>query len=203
MKIIKIDPSSPEPKIIDKAIEVLKNGGVVAYPSDTCYGLGADITNPFALDKLYKIKRREYNKPISIIVKSIKEIEKIAIVDENQKQFLKKYLPGEITVILLNTDFSNFKNNSLGIRMPKYKLLQILAEKFAQPFSSTSANIAGLPACYSAEEVIYQFKNNKHQPDLLLDGGILPKRSPSTVVNLIKWPPKVLRQGNLKISETK
>lgn len=203
MKTIKIDPNNPSDKAIAETVKTLQNGGVVVYPSDTCYGLGADISNPFALDKLYKIKKREYNKPISLIVKDIAEIEKIALVNENQKQFLKKYLPGEITVILLNTGLANFKNNSVGIRIPKYKLLQILAEQFDRPFASTSANISGKPVCYNVKDVIEQLKNNKYQPDLILDGGVLSQKSPSTVVDLIKWPPTILRQGNLEILEAK
>ena len=88
----------------------------------------------------------------------------------------------------------------MGLRIPRYKITQLLAEKFDFPYATTSANISGMTPCYSAEEVVHQFRTQKHQPDLVLDAGRLEKNPPSTVVDLIKWPPKILRQGGFKIN---
>ncbi|MCL5794854.1 MAG: L-threonylcarbamoyladenylate synthase [Patescibacteria group bacterium] len=199
MKIVKINPQNPEPEAIKEAINVLENRGVIVYPTDTCYGLGADMTNIFAVDKLFKIKGRDFSKPVSVIVKNIAQIKQIALVEDKQTEFLKKYLPGKITAVLLNTDFTNFKSNSIGIRIPKYKITQLISEGLDKPYSSTSANISDLGPCYDIPELIYQFKNREYKPDLILDAGILPKSDPSTVVDLIKWPPKIIRQGAEKI----
>ncbi len=200
MQIIKIDPNNPSSEAIDLAVKTLNNKGVIVYPTDTCYGLGADATDIFALNKLYKIKGRDYNKPVSIIVKNIDGIKKIALVETDQENFLKKYLPGEITAILLVTDTINFKNNTIGVRIPNYKITQLIADKFDKFYATTSANVSGMPNCYTVQEVIDQFKNQKNLPDLILDAGELPKNSPSTVVDITKMPPKILRQGKTHIS---
>lgn len=203
MEIIKVDPSNPRQDAIEKAVFSLKQGGVIAYPTDTCYGLGADMVNYFGLQRLYRLKGRNYNKPISVIVKSIDKIKQMTEVDDSRENFLKKYLPGPITVVLLNLDYQSFEHISIGLRMPKYKITQLLAENFNRPFATTSANVSELNPCYSAEEIVYQFQSRKYQPDLILDAGRLEKNPPSTVVDLIKWPPRVLRQGGLKIEEAK
>lgn len=200
MEIIKIDPNNPDSKTIDRVVEVLENQGVIVYPTDTCYGLGADATNIFALNKLYKIKGRDYNKPVSIIAKDINAIKKFALVEADQEAFLKKYLPGEITAILLVTDMLNFKNNTVGVRIPNYKITKLIAEKFNAPYATTSANISGKPSCYNINDLLTQLKNQKDLPDLILDAGTLSENPPSTVVDIVKMPPRILRQGRIKIN---
>jgi len=200
MKIIKINPNKPQKKVIEKAAEIVKLGGVIIYPTDTCYGLGADITNPIAVKKIYEIKNRE-KKALSMIVKDISQIEKYAELDALRKKFLKKYLPGAVTVVLLNIDYKNIKMNTLAFRIPNYEITRQLIQKLNSPLTTTSANLSGNEVCYSVEEILKQFKNKKNMPDLILDGGNLSKNLPSTVVDIISWPPKVLRQGSTIIEE--
>jgi len=200
MKIIKINPNKPQKKVIEKAAEIVKLGGVIIYPTDTCYGLGADITNPIAVKKIYEIKNRE-KKALSMIVKDISQIEKYAELDDLRKKFLKKYLPGAVTVVLLNIDYKNIKMNTLAFRIPNYEITRQLIQKLNSPLTTTSANLSGNEVCYSVEEILKQFKNKKNMPDLILDGGNLSKNLPSTVVDIISWPPKVLRQGSTIIEE--
>ena len=200
MKIIKINPNKPQKKVIEKAAEIVKLGGVIIYPTDTCYGLGADITNPIAVKKIYEIKNRE-KKALSMIVKDINQIEKYAELDDLRKKFLKKYLPGAVTVVLLNIDYKNIKMNTLAFRIPNYEITRQLIQKLNSPLTTTSANLSGNEVCYSVEEILKQFKNKKNMPDLILDGGNLSKNLPSTVVDIISWPPKVLRQGSTIIEE--
>lgn len=195
MKIIKINPQNPHKDTIDEAAEIIKHGGVVVYPTDTCYGLGVDIANIFAVEKIYRIKGRDSRKPLSIIVKNISYIEKIALVEVQTKEILKKYLPGPYTFILLNLDYQNIKYPSIAIRIPQYKVTQMISEKFHLPYATTSANISGYAPCYNVAEIIQQFKKNKFLPDLILDAGTLPNILPSTIVDLTKKTPQVVRLG--------
>jgi len=199
MKIIKIDPNRPQLKAIESAVKVLEHGGVIVYPTDTCYGLGADAYNPIAVDKIYKIKGRGASKPLSVIVKNISQIEKKTEVNQAQKKYLKKYLPGPVTFILLNTNFKFLKQNTLGIRIPDFKITKLLSDNFSNPYTTTSANISGKDVCYSTEELIKQFSENEIKPDLLLDAGVLSKSLPSTIADIITLPPKIIRQGSVKI----
>lgn len=196
MKIIKINPKTPEPDIIEEAVESLKSGGVIIYPTDTCYGFGADMTNIFALEKIYRIKGRENRKPLSMIVKNIGQIEKFALVESQQKKILEQYLPGPYTFIMLNIDYRTIKLASLGIRIPDYKVTQAIANRFHRPYATTSANKSNEEPCYSVSCILKQFSNNQYLPNLILDAGELAKNSPSTVVNLTGNKPVVLRQGS-------
>jgi len=198
MKIIKINSQRPQKSVIKKAAEVLKFGGVIAYPTDTCYGLGADITNSVAVKKIYSIKHRD-KKALSMIIKKIDEIENYADIDDNRKKFLEKYFPGALTAVLLNLDYKNIKMNTVAFRIPNYEITRKLMEEINFPLTTTSANVSGKNVCYNVEEIIEQFKDQKFQPDLILDAGELVKNPPSTVVDLINWPPRVLRQGSVKV----
>lgn len=195
MKIIKVNPKNPHKETIEEAAEIIRQGGVIVYPTDTCYGLGADISNIFALEKIYRIKGRDSRKPLSIIVKNISYIEKIALVEAQSKEILKKYLPGPYTFIMLNLDYQHFKYPSIAIRIPQYKITQMISEKFHLPYATTSANISGLAPCYNVAEIIQQFKKNKFMPDLILDAGALPNVLPSTIVDLTKKTPQIMRVG--------
>jgi len=199
MKILKINPNNPEEEIIAEAIKVLNNGGVVVYPTDTCYGLGADLTHVIGVSKLFKIKSRDNNKGIAVIVDSIDKIKKMAEIDEKREKFLRKYLPGPITAVLLNTDYRYYNHLSIGVRIPNNKVTRLIADKLGHAFTTTSANVSGSNVCYSVDDLVGQFKDKKYKPDLIIDAGKLAINPPSTVVDLIKWPPRVLRQGGLKI----
>mgnify|MGYP001608971086 CR=1 FL=1 len=199
MKIIKINPKNPQQEVIDDAVDVLKNGGVVVYPTDTCYGFGADMTNIFAIEKIYRIKGRKYRKPLSMIVKNIQQIEKYALIEAQQKTILGNNLPGPFTFILLNINYRSIKQSSLGIRIPNYPVTQAIADKFHRPYATTSANKSGEEPCYSVSCILKQLAKNKYMPDLILDAGILPQNSPSTVVSMTGEKPQVLRSGSQKL----
>lgn len=198
MKILRVNPANPDPRIIRDARDVLRFGGVVAYPTDTCYGLGADMSNIIGVDKIYKIKKRSTKRPFSIIVGTISDIKKICLVDEKQEKILRKFLPGAITFILLNLEFKTFPQNTIAVRIPNYKITRLLAESFCKPFATTSANIAGKNPCYSIDKFLAQLGKTKNIPDLILDAGELENNKPSTIVNLIKWPPRIIRQGTVE-----
>lgn len=203
MEIIKINLKNPDLKTINKVAQILKNGGVVVYPTDTCYGMGSDITQPKAVETIYKIKGRSFNKPLSVIVKNVAQIKKFAEVNKTQEKYLKKYLPGEVTFVLQKKDLETFNQETIGFRIPKFKLTQMIADKVSFPYATTSANISGYEACYTIEEIIKQFADKKLQPDLVLDAGKLMQNIPSTVVDLTNIPIKVIRQGKIIMKELK
>lgn len=181
MKIIKADEEG-----IQKAIQILKAGGVVAHATDTCFGLAADIKNEEAVRKIALIKKTSTQKPISIIVRNIQDVEKVAHVTHEQLEFIHNYLPGPYTIIIpkkQNLEYQNFERN-IGIRIPDNALSMRLVEGLESPITTTSANISGESPTYSAGEVKETFAREIFQPDLILDSGPIPKNPPSKIVNL-------------------
>lgn len=196
MQIILINPKNPDQKIIKKTVQILKSGGVVIYPTDTCYGLGVDFENPEALKKLYKIKRRETRKPVSVIMKDLKIIKKYCRVDDREERYLKKYLPGPFTFILRKKN-----RGTLGVRIPDYKITRTIANQLNRPFTATSANLSGKLNSYNFSEIKKNLLSSKTAPkniDLILEAGKLSRKLPSTVVDLSKGQPEILRQGTGK-----
>ena len=193
-------------KVIGETVEVIKMGGVATVPTDTVYGLIADATNEKAVRKIFKIKKRSLKKPIPIFVKDLKMAKSLAIINKNQEKFLKKFWPGKVTVILKvkNKKFpkgSFSKDKKIGLRIPNYKLVNILLEKLNFPLTGTSANISGKPGSTKIREVLKQFENQFStrsgggQPDLILDAGNLKPSLPSTVIDLENL--EILREGEI------
>jgi tRNA threonylcarbamoyl adenosine modification protein (Sua5/YciO/YrdC/YwlC family) len=134
-----------------------------------------------------------------MIIRDLSDIENKIDIDSKRKKFISANLPGPVTFVLLNTDYKFLKQNTIGIRIPNHKITKLISRKANFPYTTTSANISGKDVCYSIKEIVEQFKDRVIQPDLILDGGDLSNNVPSTVIDIIKWPPKILRQGNLKI----
>jgi L-threonylcarbamoyladenylate synthase len=201
MKILKINPSNPDRNIIKYTAQILANGGVIVYPTDTCYGIGADITNKHSFYKVYDIKKRPHNKPFSVIVKDTVQIQKLAIINDYQKKYIAKYYPGQITFVFLTLDYKTFPFSSIGIRIPNYKITQMISEIFSDPYITTSANISNYPITYDVKDLLNQLKHENILPDLILDAGKLPKNDPSTVVDLTKSSIRIIRQGGIKIKK--
>jgi L-threonylcarbamoyladenylate synthase len=196
MKILKLNQKNFK-EIVRMAVKSIKEGKVIVCPTDTVYGLVCDAKNKKAVAKLFRIKKRPKGKPIPIFVRDIKMAKKLALIDKEQEKFLKKVWPGKITAILkLKTKKQKLKiyginRKTIGLRIPKYKLIQRLLKRTNIPLTGTSANISGKPASTKIKEVIAQFK--KYQPDLVISDGNLPKSKPSTVLDLTTFPPKILR----------
>lgn len=173
---------------LEKAVKAIKAGKVLICPTDTVYGLICDAGNKEALERLYKIKNRPKNKPIPLFIGDIKMAKEIAEISREQEKFLSKVWPGAVTVVLKKKDGSG----TIGLRIPNRKLLLGLAKQTG-PLAETSANISGRPASTKFNEVLAQFKGNKEQPDLAIDGGDLPPSKASKVIDLTASPFKVLR----------
>lgn len=194
------------------AVACLKHGDGVVFPTDTAYGLAVDATNFSATKKLYQIKGRNFNKPVHVVVGSLKQAKMLVRFTPLAEKLFKRFLPGALTIVLplkYNNPSSPLKlrgerevlwllsagTGTLGIRMPNNRTALTLVRKLGRPISATSANVSGSPACYSADEVVAQFKKRKHKPRIILDVGRLPKVKPSTIVAFAPSFAKILREG--------
>ena len=174
----------------------IKEGKVLVCPTDTVYGLLCDLTNKKAVDRLYKIKKRQKNKALPVFVKDIKAAKRLADINSSREEYLKKVWPGQITAVLKRKGSGKIyglDKKTIALRIPKHKLVLDLLSKTSRPLAGTSANIAGKLASTKIKEVIRQFKSKKNQPDLIVDVGDLAKNKPSKVIDLTVWPPKTLR----------
>lgn len=181
--------------IIDQAIETLKNDGVIVYPTDTIYGLGCDIFSKKAIAKIYKIKKREKNKPFSIICADLANIAEFAIVPDYAFRLMKKYLPGPFTFILKASrktpDTVISRNKTVGIRIPDSVICLELVKNLGNPIVTTSLNFSGEAVFSDPNDLDKELAN---QIDLILDEGPL-FGDPSTIVDCSGDFPVIVRQG--------
>ena len=196
MSILRVDQRNLK-TIVKIMVKSIKQGEVIVCPTDTVYGLIADATSEIAVKKLLKIKKRNNQKPIPIFVKDLKTAKKLASINRQQEKFLKKIWPGKVTVILRpRRKFPKGigkPKKEIGLRVPNYKIINQLLKFCDYPLTGTSANISGKPPSTKIKEILKQFKNQKYQPDLVIDAGNLPKSKPSIVLDLRHLPPKILR----------
>ncbi|MCL5435599.1 MAG: L-threonylcarbamoyladenylate synthase [Patescibacteria group bacterium] len=207
MKISKCNEQS-----IQAAVRTLKAGGCVVFPTDTAYGLAVDATNKKAVRRLYRIKGRNFNKPVHVVVSSLAQAKKLVRFTPLAERLFKKFLPGALTLVLplkYNSPSPPLKlrggrrglwilsagTGTLGIRMPNNHVASALVKKFGRPITATSANVSGESVCYSAAAVVAQFKGRKFQTEMILDSGRLPKVKPSTIVAIKQQSVKILREG--------
>jgi len=202
MQITKINPQYPEPEIIQQAVNLLKRGGAVVYPTDTAYALGVDALNSQAVKKIFFIKNRSPKKPIAVIAKDIVQVRRIAFLDRKSLYLIKKYWPGPLTIILPKKKIvpadltAGFKK--IGVRIPDNEIACLLCKKLGHPISATSANLSGKRMCYNARAVLKQFVKREYQPDLILDAGSLNRVKPSTLVEIRDGKFKILRSGSIE-----
>jgi L-threonylcarbamoyladenylate synthase len=187
MEILKLS-FSDDRDTLNKAVKVLKRGGILVCPTDTVYGLICDAGNRKAVKKLFDIKRREKNKPLPLFIKDMKMAKGIARINREQESFLKKVWPGKLTAVLKSK-----KGGTVGLRIPDYKFINRLLLETGKPLTGTSANISGIPGSTKIKEVVSQFQGMKNRPDLIIDAGNLKKSQASTVVDLTVLPPKIIR----------
>lgn len=193
MKSLKISDHTLE-EILDACVSVLRDGGVVAHPTDTCYGLAADIWNPLAVEKIAAIKGTSSDKPLSIIVSDIDAISEVANIEERHHEAIHSHLPGRYTLILPKRLDCTYQpeHRSVGIRIPDFEFTKKLVSAFG-PVTTTSANITGHPPLYNAKDVVQEFTESPVKPDLVIDLGALAKNPPSTILDLTGVGEKKIR----------
>lgn len=201
--LIKINPSNPQQRLILKAIEVLKDGGIIAYPTDTYYGFGCDIMNKRAIERIYQLRQRNRNKPFSFICSGLKNISDYAKVSNYAYKTMKRLLPGPYTFILegskLVPKIMLTKRRTAGIRVPAHPICIALVEEMGNPIISTSAKTPD-NMIFNDPSLIHD--HYKSTIDLVIDGGPVPG-SPSSVVSMISDEPEVIRVGLGDVSSFK
>jgi L-threonylcarbamoyladenylate synthase len=203
MEIIKVNINKPSKFVITKTARILKSGGLVVYPTDTAYGLGVNAYNRKAINKLYLLKGRDITKPTHVIVRDWKMVREVTYPNKHAAILYKKLLPGPLTLILPkkksvpNELTANLP--TLGIRIPKNIITLSISKLLSFPYTTPSANRTGGKTPYSITEVNNEIDSK--QIDLLLDAGKIPRKLPSTLVDLSKNIPKILREGPISESE--
>jgi len=175
--------------IIDQAVSVLMHDGLVIYPTDTVYGLGADAFSDEAIEKVYEAKKRDLSKPISIAVSDFEMLGAVSCIDRSMEEFIEKFLPGPVTVVVparrMIPDILTGGTGMIGVRIPAHGIALQVIERFDAPITATSANISGGKDPQTPDECSVP-------RDLLIDGGRL-SGIPSTVVDLISKT--IIRRG--------
>ncbi|MDD2753361.1 MAG: L-threonylcarbamoyladenylate synthase [Candidatus Portnoybacteria bacterium] len=201
MQILKVNPENlrESEEAIVEAAKIMLSGGTVVFPTDTVYGLGCDATDERAIRKIFKIKGRKETNPMAIIVRDLAMAKKVAAVDRRLEKALNSIWPGAVTVVLWKKyklpEVLTAKEQTIGLRIPDYKLTHLLAENMGRPYVATSANISGQQATIKIDEVLKYFEESFLKPDLILDAGDLKFCEPSTVLDLSKEKPKIVRIG--------
>ena len=196
-KILRMDPAVVDARLIEEIASILLGDGVMAYPTETFYGLGAAGLSARAVSKIYKLKGRDPGKPLSLMASDLDMVREIA--GEPTPAFLalaEEFWPGSLTLVLKAADmlpaFLKGPGGSVAVRIPPVAWIRRLAHELSQPLTATSANLSGGRETSDAAAVTAVFEG---KIDLVIDGGMTPGGAPSTIVDLTGPEPRVLRQG--------
>ena len=192
--LVSVNPQNPQQRLINRVSEALDKGGLIAYPTDTFYGIGCDLLNKKGIQLIHKLKNRPLKKPFSIICDSLKEISRYAHVSNYAYKNMKRCLPGPYTFILEGTKLVPkimlTKRKTVGIRVPDNQICMAIVRTLGRPIISTSA---GLDDSYSIQEAYASYLA------IVIDGGVLYP-NPSSVISLIGDVPEVIRKGKGDVS---
>ncbi|MEE4261460.1 MAG: L-threonylcarbamoyladenylate synthase [Desulfobacteraceae bacterium] len=193
--LITINQQNPQQRLISKVVDILKNGGIVVYPTDTYYGIGCDIMNKKAIERIYQIKQRDKSKPFSFICSDLKNISLYAKVSNYAYKTMKRLLPGPYTFILEGSKFVPkimlTKRRTAGIRVPDNPICLSLVKELGNPVITTSATMPD-GTIFHDPSLIHEYFGNR--VDVVVDGSIVPGQ-PSSVILLIDDMPEVVRKG--------
>ena len=187
--ILSINPQNPQKRLIARVCESLDKGDLIAYPTDTFYGIGCDLMNKKGIQLIHKLKNRPLKQPFSVICDGLKEISRYAQVTNYAYKTMKRCLPGPYTFILEATQLVPkimlTKRKTIGIRVPDNRICLAIVRALGRPIISTSA---GYDDPYAIEDAF------GHHLPIIIDGGVL-RPDPSSVISLIANVPEVIREG--------
>ena len=193
--LININAQNPQLRLIRKVVDILKKGGIVVYPTDTYYGIGCDLMNPKAIEKIYLIKRRDKSKPFSFICSDLTNISRYAKVSNYAYRTMKRLLPGPYTFILegsrLVPKIMLTKRKTAGIRVPNNAICLALVRELGNPIITTSATTPEGESFRDASLIRDQFGR---QVDAVIDGSGV-SGEPSSIISLIDETPQIIRRG--------
>jgi L-threonylcarbamoyladenylate synthase len=199
-EIIKINCQKPDLIVIKKISQIIKNGGLFVFPTETVYGVGALMSNRLAINKIYQLRKRPKNKALLILVSSfamaLKYIQKTSSQTKNN---IEKLWPGPLTIIFKKRknvpNFVTANQKTVAVRVPENKFLLALIKKIGQPIVAPSANLSGGKSPITAQET---FKNFLNKVDLILDGGKTKYQHESTILDLTGRKSKIIREGVIR-----
>ena len=198
--LIEINTKNPQQRLITKVVEVIKQGGIIAYPTDTYYGIGCDIMNKKAIEKIYLLKQRDKIKPFSFLCSDLKNISHYAKVSNYAYKTMKRLLPGPYTFVLdgskLVPKIMLTKRKTAGIRVPDNSICLELVKELGNPILSTSASMPDGTLFFDPSLIHDYFQS---RIDIVIDGGPVPGY-PSSVISLINDIPEVIREGRGDVS---
>ena len=196
-EILKPDADNSEEKVLSRAADILAGGGIIAYPTETFYGLGADATNEKAIKKIFAVKGRDFKNPISLIIGKPDDIYPLVKnVPETAKILMAAFWPGALTIVFQASDkistLLTAGRGKIGLRISSHPIAQTIVQKLKKPITATSANLSGTPECSLASEVIKQIGD---KVDAILDWGETQGGKASTIIDVTCDPPVILREG--------
>ena len=188
---------------IKRGVSILRAGGIVAYPTDTVYGLGASANLPWAIETIYEVKERPLNMPLPLLLSDVSQITGVAeSVPEIAWSLINAFLPGALTLVLQKSssvsDIISGGGTTVAVRIPAHSVPVALVEGLGAPIVGTSANLSGKPSPLTAGEVHSQLGS---KVDFIIDGGRCPGGKESTVVDVTGETPVVLREGAISREE--
>ncbi len=203
MKIYKIDHEHPEPEIIQRAGSIIKQGGVIAFPTHCLYGLGTDAFNAAAVNRVFEIKQRPSQKPISILIDRRLQLERLVLhVSNTASRVMNRFWPGRVTLVFDAADTVprnlTAGTGKIGIRLSGHPVAAALVGSLGGPLTGTSANLAGAPGCRRIDDLDPQLTQRL---DAVLDAGTLKGGNGSTVVDVTQDVPRILREGEISEKE--
>lgn len=188
-----------------QAAGTMRNGGIIVYPTDTLYGLGADAFSDETVNRVYAIKGREEGKPVHCVVSDFEMAAEFAEINAAARRIAERLLPGALTLVLRKKPGVQGGiargMDTIGIRIPKSDFCLELARSYGKPFTTTSANASGMAPERTIAGIIEQLGPAADDIDLAIDAGELPASAPSTVINLVSGHPSILREGAVSSEE--
>ncbi len=192
--LLEINPDNPQPRLIEQVAQCLLDGGVIAYPTDTTYGIGCSIFNKKGLERIYQVKHRDKRKPFSFICNDLSEVSRYARLSNMAFKVMRRYLPGPYTFVLEASrevpDLLTTRQKTVGIRIPDNRICLAIVNALGAPLVTTSANLSGEEPVGDPYEINQRFA----ALDLVVDGGRLTT-DVSTVVSMVGDQMELLRQG--------
>lgn len=202
MEVMALDTKTPDPEVLGKARDLLLAGGVIAYRTETLYGLGADARNKAAVDRVRLIKGRPTDEPVSVIAADVEMAREWVHMDHLAQRVADVFWPGPLTLILplrdRSLDYLIGSSSGLGIRVPSLESARMLSAALKAPVTATSANITGGENLLSSREIENRLAG---KIDLILDSGRCEASPGSTLLDLVSRPPKIIREGVITSSD--
>ena len=189
--------SLQDSRALEQAISSLQHGGVIAFPTDTVYGIGASLDHPEALRRIYDLKGRSPDKPLPILIARVEMLDQLSPdVDERLADLAEQFWPGALTIVVPAADHLPAEvkapDNTIGVRLPNHSIPLSIAERAGGAIATTSANLSGQDSAHAASEIRDAFGSTI---DIILDGGFSPQANSSTVIRVVDGEIVVLREG--------